>query len=513
MRIRNALIAFLVAWTGGAAAAELRVGVASEPTYIDPHAQELGANVDVRMHIFDSLVRIGDREELQPGLAESWRMVEAPLVWEFRLRQGATFHDGTPVTAEDAAFSIARAPAVPGAPSTYSRHLRSIDRVEAVDARTLRVRTKTPNPLLPANLAHIAIVDRRIGPGATPAQFLSGAAANGSGPYRFAEFVPGDRLVLTANANYWGPKPRWERVTFRTMKTPASRLAALLTGEVDAISEVPTSDVEKMSRDARFVLTKGISNRIMFWAMDVARETTPFAVAKDGKPIANPFRDRRVREAVNLVVDRRALADRLMEGLAVVANQVPLEGHSGYIADLAAPAVNLARARALMAEAGFGQGFKLTIHSTSGRYVNDINLAQAVAQMLARLDIDVSVQPVQVANYFTQARNREFTFLQVGWGHSSTDPLLVMRETFHSKAANNYGGWTSEAADRLLDAAETELDPARRAEEIAGVTRLANADFVIVPTHYQVNVWAARKGLRYVSRRDETTLADNFRAD
>ncbi len=513
MQLRRAIFAIFLFCSGAASAAELRVGVSTEPTYIDPHAQELGANVDVRMHIFDSLVRIGDREELLPGLAESWRLAEAPLVWEFRIRTGASFHDGTPVTAEDAAFSIARAPAVPGAPSTYSRHLRSIDKVDVIDARTLRVRTKAPNPLLPANLAHIAVVDRRIGPGATPAQFLSGAAANGTGPYRFAEFVPGDRLVLTANANYWGPKPRWERVTFRTMRTPATRLAALLTGEVDAIGEVPTADVEKIGRDPRFVLTKGISNRVMFWAMDVARETTPFATAKDGKPIANPFRDRRVREAVNLAVDRKALAERLMEGLAVVANQVPLEGHNGYIANLAMPAPDLARARTLMAEAGYGSGFRLTIHTTNGRYINDVNLAQAVAQMLARIGIDVTVQPVQVANYFTQARNREFTFLQVGWGHSSTDPLLVMRETFHSKAANNYGGWANEAADRLLDAAETELDMAKRQNEIAEVTRLAAADFVILPTHYQINVWAARKGLRYVSRRDETTLADNFRPE
>ncbi|MBI1245482.1 MAG: ABC transporter substrate-binding protein [Alphaproteobacteria bacterium] len=513
MRIRLALFAVLLACAGEASAADLRVGVASEPTYIDPHAQELGVNIDVRMHIFDSLVRIGDREELLPGLAESWRLAEAPLVWEFKLRAGAVFHDGAPVTAEDAAFSIARAPAVPGAPSTYSRHLRSIDKVEVVDALTLRVRTKMPNPLLPANLAHIAVVDRRIGPNAAPSAFLSGAAANGTGPYRFVEFVPGERLVLQANPRYWGPKPRWDRVTFRALKTPAARLAALLTGEVDAISEVPTNDVEKLSHDKRFVLSKGVSNRIMFWAMDTSRETTPFATARDGKPIANPFRDKRVREAVALVIDKPALVDRLMEGLAVVANQIPLEGHNGYIANLNTPKADLPRARKLMAEAGYADGFKLTIHTTNGRYVNDVNLAQAVAQMLSRLNIEVSVQPMQVATYFTQARNREFTFLQVGWGHSSTDPLLVMRETFHSKAANNYGSWSNATVDRLLDTAETELDFAKRQEEIAEVTRISNAEAVIVPTHYQVNVWVSKRGIRYVPRRDETTLADNFRAE
>ena len=156
-----------------------------------------------------------------------------------------------------------------------------------------------------------------------------------------------------------------------------------------------------------------------------------------------------------------------------------------------------------MAEAGFGSGFKMTIHTTNGRYVNDVRLAQSVAQMLARLDIEVTVQPVQLATYFTQARNREFSFLQVGWGHNSTDPLLVMRETFHSTAANNYGNWSNPSADRLLDAADTELDLTRRGQMIADVTRLAIADGAIVPTHYQVNVWgfAARDPLSAPARR------------
>ena len=163
-----------------------------------------------------------------------------------------------------------------------------------------------------------------------------------------------------------------------------------------------------------------------------------------------------------------------------------------------------------MADAGYADGFKLTIHTTNGRYVNDVRLAQTVAQMLARLNIEASVQPMQLGPYFNQARNHEFSFFLVGWGHNSTDPLLVMRETFHSTAVNNYGGWVNAEADRLLDAAETELDLARRQELIAGVTRLATTDAVIIPTHDQVNVWGSRRGLRYVVRRDEATLAEQF---
>jgi peptide/nickel transport system substrate-binding protein len=507
-RVLTALC-LVLAISVGARAAELRIGLANEPTYIDPHAQEIGPNVELRLHIFDSLVRLGPNEELQPGLAVSWRLVEGPLLWEFKMRPGARFHDGTPVTAHDAAFSIERAPQVPGAPSTYSRHLRNVESAVAIDDSTLHVRTRRPGLLLPANLAHIAIVDRRIGMAATPASFAFGASANGSGPYRFVEFVPGERIVLAANPHWWGGKPQWERVILRPMRSPAARLAALLAGAVDAINEVPPADIDKLKREDRVALASGTSNRVIFWAMDVSRETSPFVTAKDGGPIANPLRDPRVREAVSLAVDRRAIVERLMEGSAVVAHQIPLRGHAGYIPDLRAAPVDLARARALMAEAGYPNGFRLAVHTTNGRFVNDTRQGQTIAQMLARIGIEASVQPTNIATYFVQARNREFSFMLVGWGHSSTDPLLVMRETFHSTAANNYGGWADAEADRLLDAADVELDPARRGAMLAEVTRRAAAAFAILPTHYQVNFWATRKDLRYLPRRDEATLAQH----
>jgi len=194
---------------------------------------------------------------------------------------------------------------------------------------------------------------------------------------------------------------------------------------------------------------------------------------------------------------------------AVEARQIPLEGHPGFLPALRNPPVDLARARTLMAEAGFANGFRLAIHTTNGRFVNDTRQGQTLAQMLARIGIEASVQPTNMATYFTQARNREFSFLLVGWGHNSTDPLLVMRETFHSTAANNYGGWSDPEADRLLDAAEIEIDPAKRGEMIAEVTRRSVAAFAILPSHYQVNYWATRKDLRYIPRRDEATVAQN----
>jgi len=490
-------------------AAELRMGMAAEATYVDPHAQAIGPNFELMLHIFDTLARVGPNEEILPGIAQSWRIVEPPNLWEFKLRPGLKFHDGAPLTAHDVKFSIERAPNVPGAPSTYSRNLRNVDAVEVVDDLTLRVRTKRPGLLLPANLAQIAIVDRRIGMDATTQSFATGKSANGTGPYRFVEFVPGERVVLEANPAWADGKPRWDRVTMRLLRSPAARLAALLTGAVDVINDVPPADIEKLQREERVALSSGLSNRVIFWAMDVARETSPFVTGKDGAAIANPMRDPRVREAMALAVDRPAIVSRLMEGAAVEASQIPLEGHPGFLADLKNPAPDLNKARALMAAAGVANGFRLAIHTTNGRYLNDTRQAQTIAQMLARIGIEASVQPTHIGTYFTQARNKEFSFMIVGWGHTSTDPLLVMRETFHSTAANNYGSWVDPTSDKLLDDADVELDQAKRGQMLAEVTRRAASANVILPSHYQVNYWATRKDLRYVPRRDEATVAES----
>jgi peptide/nickel transport system substrate-binding protein len=508
VRMALALGLALAAW--GAQAQELRIGIGAEPTQVDPHAQDLGPNNEVRMHLFDSLVAFGPDMELLPGLATSWRVTENPLIWEFRLRQNVRFHDGAPFTARDAAFSLERAKDVPGAPSTYSRYLREIESTELVDDHTLLIRTRGPTPLLPNNLVPIAIVSERAARNSTPANFATGIAAVGTGPYRFVAFVPGQHMIVAANPEYWGGAPRWQRVTIRPFRSAATRLAALLTGEVDAIAEVPTADAARVSQDQRFAVASGVSNRVVFWAMDVARENSPHVTARGGGPIRNPFRDARVREAVALAIDRRIMVDRVMEGLAVAAHQITVDGMSGFDPALRMPDVDVTRARALMASAGHADGFRLALHTTSGRYVNDVRIAQAVAQMLARLNIEASVLQLPAAMYFQQAREQAFSFLLVSWGHATGDSYVVLRETFQSASLNNYGRWVNAEADRLIAAAETEMDLARRSALMAEVSRIAAREWVTVPTHYQVNLWAMRRGLAYAPRRDELTVATGF---
>jgi len=493
--------------SAAAAAQDLVIGTATPSTSMDPHFQDLGPNQALRQHVFDSLVHIGPNNEILPALAVEWGRKGDPLVWEFKLRRGVKFHDGAPFTAQDVDFTIKRVPVVPNAPATLNRRINDIERVEVVDDFTLRLHTKAPSPILPNNLAYVGIVSHRIGIDAKPTDFNIGKHAIGTGPYKLVEYVPGDRVILAANPDYWAGKPRWQKVTVRALPNDASRVAALLAGDVDVIGEVPPTDVARLQADKRFLVTQNVSNRIIMWTIDVFRDQALHVTGLDGSPIANPLKDLRVRQAMNLAIDRQAIVDRIMEGLAVPANQIVPKGFTGFTPDLVPPKPDLERARKLMAEAGHAQGFQLTIHSTNNRYINDIKTAQAIAQMLSRIGIKVNVTGLPVAVYFGSARKNEFTFPQVGWGNLTGDAGQVLREALRTGFINNYGRWSNAGFDGLLDRADQEIDPAKREELLHQATRIAINEVAIIPTHWQVNVWASKKGLRYVPRIDEATYA------
>lgn len=501
-----ALAAALPGW-----AASLRIGISSDTTSIDPHFAEIGTNIVVRQHLFDSLVDVGPDMDLRPGLALSWQTTADPLVWDVVLRQGVRFHDGSPFTARDVVFSFRRAPDIPGAPSSYRRHLEDIADIEAVDDHRLRIRTRLPLPTLANNLAPIAIVSHRIGERAEPGDFNTGRHAIGTGPYKFAEWVSGSHVRMVADPGHWRGKPVWDEVVLKPIVNPGARVAALLAGDVDAINDVPPIDVPRLSRDARLAIWQGQSSRVIFWMMDVFRETTPNVTAKDGGPIPNPLKDARVRQAIALVLDRGAIVSQIMDGLATPAHQVVPPGLPGHDAAFRMPAADLAAARRLMAEAGLADGFRMTIHVTANRYPNDLKQAQAVAQMLARIGIEAKVASLPLAIYFTEARRFEFSFGLVGWGFTNGDPYVILRETFQTRANNNYGRWSNEQADALLARIRVDMDKTTRDAAIRDLQRIALGDLAVIPTHFQVNVWATRKGMKLTPRVDESTLAEDIR--
>ena len=508
------MLALAMAAGEAAQAQTLRIGLAADTTSIDPHFQDIGPNITVQKHIFDALIQTGARGELIPALATSWRIAgDDPTLWEFTLRRGVVFHDGTPFTARDAVFSLKRAPDVPNSPSTMKRYLEDIASVEAVDDFTLRIRTKEPSPIMPNNLVPIAIVSAKIGARAEPGGFNTGAFAIGTGPFRFVEWVSGSHVKLAVNPAYWGDRPVWSEVMLRPIVNSGARVAALLAGDVDVIADVPPIDVPRLAREPGLVLSRGVSSRVIFWAMDVFRETTPHVTGKDGSAIANPLRDLRVRRAIALALDRNVIVRQVMDEIAVPAQQIVPPGISGHRADISMPASDSAAARRLMAEAGLANGFKMTIHTTANRYPNDLKQAQAVAQMLARIGIEVNVVGLPLAIFFTEARKYEFSFNLVGWGFTSGDAYVILREALQTRANNNYGRWSNAEADALLAVARTEMDGAKREAALVQVQRVALADFALIPTHFQLNVWAVRKGLAIDARMDEATLAQSVRRE
>jgi peptide/nickel transport system substrate-binding protein len=417
-----------------ASAQTLTMGVAAPVTSIDPHFHNLSPNNAMADIIFDSLVHYDAQSRTVPGLAESWRVVDENT-WEFRLRPNVRFHNGNPFTADDVAFTIARVPTVPNSPSSFATFTRPITSVEVVDPLTVRMRTNGPYPLIVTDLASVRILDRETHQGAATEDFNAGRAAIGTGPFRFVAFRPGDRVELERNDSYWGGRQHWARVNYRMITNDAARTAALLAGDVDVIDQVATSDVARLRTDARVSLSEVTSLRIIYLALDHSREgATPGITTNDGRPTErNPLRDLRVRQALSHAIDRGVIAERVMEGAAIAAGQFLPPGSWSAVPGLEPPRFDMERARALLREAGYPDGFRITLAGPNDRYVNDSRIIQAIGQMWTRAGIRTTVDAVPWAAYVPRAGRQEFSAFLFGWGSASgeaSSPLRSLVGTF-----------------------------------------------------------------------------------
>jgi len=498
------------------AAQELKVGLAAEPSAMDPHFHNLTPNNSLLSHIFERLIEMDEKQRLIPGLAESWKIVDG-TIWEFKLRAGVKWHDGSPFTADDVVFTINRAGNVPNSPSSFGSAVKGKTATK-VDDLTVRISTPTVYPTMGNDLATIMVVSKKYGEGATTEDYNTGKAAIGTGPYKLVKFTPGDRIEVARNDAYWGKKPKWEKVTFRPIKVGPARVAALLAGDVDLIEDVPTSDIERLKKEPKLEISQGVSNRLVYFFVDHQRDTTPFAKGKDGADIKNPFKDRRVRLAMSKAINRDAIVQRVMEGVAIPASQFLPEGYFGVSDKLKPERFDLDGAKKLLAEAGLPNGFKLTLHSPNGRYTNDTKIAEAVAQMLTRAGIETNLELLPPAVFFQRASaggpngGPEFSFILVGWSagtgeaSGSLKPLVQTFNREKGTGATNRGRYSNPEVDKLIDEALQTVDDPKRAALLAQATDIAIGDLAVIPLHYQVNTWAAKKGLKYTARSDEYTL-------
>jgi peptide/nickel transport system substrate-binding protein len=510
---------FLVATfavSGNGDAVDLAVGVGADVTAIDPHYHNVTPNNNAAAHIFDTLVLRDERQKPIPGLAESWRTIDANT-WEFKLRKGVKFHDGSDFTAADVVASIERVPTVPNSPSPFTAYTKQIKEIIVVDPYTIQLKTATPYPLMPTDLTQIAIISRQMAKASTE-DFNSGKAAIGTGPYKLVRYAKGDRVELARNDAYWGGKPPWEHVTLRLLPSDPSRVAALLAGDVQAIENVPTTDVAKLRADKRLTVSRTVADRLIYLHMDSERDVSPYVTDKAGKPMAkNPLKDARVRKAISKAINRSALVEKVMEGEAVPTGQLLPVGFFGYSVNLKVEAYDPEGAKALLAEAGYPEGFGLTIHAPNNRYVNDARVAQAVAQMLTRVGIATKVEAMPSATFFPQATDYKFSFMLLGWssgtGEASSPLKALLASVSKEKGFGtaNRGRYSNRKVDLVLEDALVTSDDAKREALLMRATELAIAETGIVPLYHQVSIWATRDGIIYAPRTDEYTLAHKFR--
>lgn len=511
------LALFIASGTPAAWASDLRIGFKAEVTSADPHVLN-GQNRNLWMHVYEGLVGQDDKLRPIPNLATSWRPVD-DTTWEFKLRPNVAFHNGAPMTAEDVKFSIERAMEKTG-PRTFRSYLKTVDSVRAPDPSTVLIKTKEIDPTLPDNLGLIAILPRSVGKDASEESFESGKSAIGTGPYRYVDWLRGQRVTLAAYDKYWGAKEPWSKVTFQFIPKEAARASALLAGSVDLIDGASAGLVEAFQRNDKVELASTTSYMMNYLHLDRFRSNSPFVAGNDGQPLAkNPLNDKRVRQALSLAINREAINKFVMKGDAEPTFQFVPPGYFGYDASTKVPAADPARAKALLSEAGYPDGFRISLHCSNDRYLNDARVCEAIGQMLTQAGIKADVKTLPFAVFQTrsltggQNGEPEFSLGMYGIGSGIGDSLQPMQLTVASfdrtlgMGVNNRGRYSNKELDALLTKASRTMDPGAREESQKAAARMAMEDAAIIPIHFLKAAWAVRKGLLLTPRSDGYTVA------
>lgn len=475
----------------------LTIAAMTSPSALDPHYHSTNNNNMALRQIFDPLINEANNGKLVPGLAESWRVVD-DLTWEIKLKPGVRFHDGTPFGAEDLAFTFNRVPNVPNSPGPFTPYVRSIKSVEVVDPVTVRIHTHQPNPFLDYDLTRIMMLSRSIHADATTGGFNTGKLAIGTGAYRYAGFILNERLTLEANPAFHGGKPGWDRVETRYVSNSGARVAAILAGEVDLIDSVPVQDVARLKRETAIEVYGTESYGTAYLFPDSDRENAPFITDKQGRPLAkNPLRDTRVREALSLGINRQGIVDRLLAGQGAPAEQFAPPAVADRAPGLPPLEYDVARARKLLAEAGYPDGFRMTIHGPNGFFTSDGDVLQAIAQGFSRIGVETQVEVLPPANFFTRATNRDFAlFMTTYTSNLAANTLRQVVMTRDPEAGNgpfNRQRYSNPALDRPIGEAMRTMDPARRQALTTEAMRVAVQDKAVIPVFYLRVNWAARK--------------------
>lgn len=488
-------------------ARSIKVARIADALTFDPHAQNEGPTLAMLHQVYESLILRGLTGEQMPNLAVSWAITADPLVWEFKLRPNVKFHKGEAFTADDVVFSLNR-----GLQPTSDQKgaLNSIAEVTAKDPLTVHIKTKAPNPLLPAQLTNIFMMSKswteannavKVQDFKNKEENFTVRNANGTGAYELVLREQDVKTNVKAFAGYWGkgqfPIGATE-ISFVTIKSDATRVAALLSGEVDFVQDLPVQDIARLQSEANLKVNLGPENRVIFFGMNVASDELKMVNA-GGK---NPFKNPKVREAMSIAINRDALQRVVMRGQSVPAGVVLPPFVNGYKKELDNyPKTDVVKAKALLTEAGFKDGFSATLHCPNDRYVNDEGICQAAVGMLGQIGIKVNLVSQSKSLHFPLINKQppETEFYLLGWGVPTYDSAYIFDFLYHTRGGTvggwNATGYSNPKVDEMIKSISATVDIPKRNAIVADIWEILKTESPYIAIHHQTLAYGMKKDL------------------
>ncbi|MBL8360560.1 MAG: ABC transporter substrate-binding protein [Rubrivivax sp.] len=489
----------------------LRWAAQNDILTLDPHSQNHATTNAILMHAYEGLTRYNEKYEIEPALATKWSFT-SPTQVRFELRKGVKFSDGTPFTADDVIFSFNRIRQPQG---TMQIYVTGISEIRKIDDHTIDVILSAPNPILLRNIVDFRIMSKvwaeknrttNVQDYKNKEENYASRNVMGTGPYRILSWQPEQRIMMARNDVSWDkPKGNVTQVVYTPIKAEATRVAALLSGDVDMLTDVPTQDIDRLRSDKKLKVVDGPEVRTIYFAPDIGSNELKYSNVK-GK---NPFKDKRVREALSIAIDREAIKRNIMRGLSVPASLMVAPGVNGHDKALdTPPKVDVARAKKLLADAGYPDGFEFRMNCPNNRYVNDEKICQAVIAMWARIGVKSQLASENMATFIQKVQNFDTSLYLLGWGVATYDAQYTLQSLIRTRTSGadgnfNFSKINDPTVDKLVDAMKTETDVAKRNAMIRDALVRTRDEVLAIPIHHQIRPWVMKAGVTTVHRSDD----------
>jgi peptide/nickel transport system substrate-binding protein len=503
-------VAALAAATA-APAQTLRWAAQNDILTMDTHSQNHATTNAILMHAYEGLTRYNAKYEVEPCLATKWTYI-SPTQVRFELRKGVKFHDGTPFTADDVLFSFGRIKQPQG---TMQIYVTGIAEIKKIDDHTVDFILSTPQPILLRNIIDFRIMskawaekNRTTNVQDYKAKEENYASRNvmGTGPYKITAWQPEQRITMTVNNDWWDKHAgNVKEVVYTPIKSDPTRVAALLSGDVDMLTDLPTQDVARLRADPKLKVVDGPEVRTIFLAPDVGSPELKYSSVK-GK---NPFADKRVRQAMSQTIDREAIKRNIMRGLSIPAGIMVAPGVNGNSPDIDVPTkVDIEGAKKLLAVAGYPDGFEVRLNCPNNRYVNDEEICQAILTMWSKIGIKASLVAENMATFSQKFQNFDSSLYMLGWGVATYDAQYMLQSLIRTRTSGadgnfNFSKISDPVVDKLVDAMKSETDVAKRNALIKEALVRTRDEVLTIPLHHQMRPWAMKTGVTTVHRSDD----------